>query len=147
MTNAFLSTCKEIAQPFVDSFISKTFLAVLGVSAGFLFGVDFYQFVWVIVALVVLDTITGIWGAKASGEMISSKRFITSVPKLLRYLIFIAAGHLLQSLIGINLYIENAILIYLATTEFISVAENLGKAGMPIPMRLLKRIEELRDKQ
>lgn len=147
MTDAFIEACKEAAQPFVDSYFTKTFLAVLGLSAGFLFGVDFYQYIWIIVVLVAIDSITGVWGAREAGETISSRRFILSVPKLIRYLIFIAAGHLLQSLIGINLYIENAVLIYLATTEFISIAENLGKAGMPVPKRLLQRIEDLRNKQ
>jgi len=144
---SFLDTCREFASPFLDAFTVKTFLAVFGVTAGFLFGVEFYDFIWMLIALVVMDTVTGVWGAKVSKEVISSKRFILSVPKLLRYLLFISAGHLMQGLIGINLYIENAILIYLAATEFISIAENLGKAGMPVPKRLLNRIEELRDKQ
>lgn len=144
---SLLETCREAAEPFIDNAAIKFLFASVGVSAGFLFGVDFYDFIWMLVVLVALDSVTGLWGAKTSGEEITSKRFVLSVPKLIRYLVFIAAGHLLQQLIGVNLYIENAILIYLATTEFISIAENLGKAGMPVPKRLLNKIEEIRDKQ
>ena len=147
LTSTIIQSCKEAIQPFADNFIAKTIFASLGISAGFLFGVQFYHYIWIIIALVVIDSLTGIYGAKMSGEVISSKRFITSVPKLLRYLVFIAAGHLLQVVIGFNLYIENAILIYLAATEFISIAENLGKAGMPVPQKLLNKIEEIRNKQ
>ena len=147
MPSHLLSICKEAAQPFLDNAAIKFVLASLGVSAGFLFGVEFYDFIGILIVLVVIDTITGVWAARQVKEPISSKRFITSVPKLLRYLVFIAAGHMLQQIIGLNLYIENAILIYLAATEFISIAENLGKAGMPVPRKLLNRIEELRDNQ
>jgi len=147
LVSPVLQTCKEAIQPFTDGFVGKTLLAFIGISAGFFFGVEFYQFIWILVVLVVLDSVTGLMGAYASKEVISSKRFITSVPKLLRYLVFLAAGHLLQQVVGINLYIENAILIYLAATEFISVAENLGKAGMPLPKKLLNKIEGIRDTQ
>jgi toxin secretion/phage lysis holin len=139
--------CKTALEPFADHLILKTILAYLGIATGFLFGVEFYNYIWVIVVLVVLDSFTGVWGAKISGEVISSKRFILSVPKLLRYLIFIVAGHLLQSVIPFEMYIENVVVIFLATTEFISIAENLGKAGMPVPKKLLNKIEELRDRQ
>lgn len=142
-----VQTCKSALEPFADHLILKSILAYLGIATGFFFGVEFYNFVWIIVALVVIDSFTGVWGAKISGEVISSKRFILTVPKLLRYLIFIVAGHLLQSVIPFEMYVENVVIIFLATTEFISIAENLGKAGMPVPKKLLNKIEELRNQQ
>ena len=147
LPETFLQTCKEIAQPFVDDLMLKGLLATAGMFAGFLFGVEFLPFVGVLIILVLLDTITGVWGAKLNGETISSKRFIASVPKLIRYLIFIAAGHLLQLTIPFEMYIENVVLVFLAATEFISIMENLGKSGMPVPKKLLNQIEQLRDKQ
>lgn len=147
LIQAGIDVCKEAAQPFLDHFILKSILAAVGISAGFLFGAEFYDHIWVVIVLVVIDSMTGIWAARETGETISSKKFITTVPKLLRYLIFIAVGHLLQTTIPFNLYIENIIIVFLATTEFISITENLGKAGMPIPKKLLTKIEEIRDNQ
>lgn len=142
-----VGVCKDLAEPFLDHLFLKATLSAVGVTAGFLFGVAFYQLIWIVIVLVVIDSITGVWAARESGEVVSSRRFVTTVPKLLRYLIFIVAGHLLQTSIPFNLYIENIVVVFLATTEFISIAENLGKAGMPIPNKLLNKIEELRDKQ
>lgn len=142
-----IEICREAAQPFIDHFFLKSTLALIGISTGFLFGVEFYNHIWIVIVLVAVDAGTGVWGARESGQVISSKRFLTTVPKLLRYLIFIAVGHLLQSTIPFNLYIENIIIVFLATTEFISIVENLGKSGMPIPKKLLKKIEEVRDNQ
>lgn len=143
----FLEACREAAEPFLDHFVFKAALASLGLSAGFLFGVEFYDHIWIVIVLVSIDALTGVWAARESGECISSRRFVTTVPKLLRYLIFVAVGHLLQATIPFELYIENIIIVFLAATEFISIVENLGKAGMPIPKRLLSKIERLRDNQ
>jgi len=142
-----IGVCKEAIQPFAEHFFLKSLLASIGVTAGFLFGVQFYELIAVVIVLVVIDAFAGVWGARESGECISSKRFIKTVPKLLRYLIFVVAGHMLQVAIPVNLYIENIVVIFLATTEFISIAENLGKAGMPIPRKLLAKIEKLRGQQ
>ena len=142
-----IGACKEAVQPFVEHSLLKATLASVGLSAGFLFGVQFYELIWIVMVLAIIDTFTGVWGARSCGETISSKAFIRSVPKLLRYLIFVVAGHMLQMAIPINLYIENVVVVFLATTEFISIAENLGKAGMPIPRKLLAKIEKLRGQQ
>lgn len=142
-----IGVCKEAIQPFAEHIFLKTLLASVGLSAGFLFGVQFYELIAIVIILVVIDAFTGVWGARESGECVSSRKFIRSVPKLLRYLVFIVAGHLLQMAIPVNLYIENVVIVFLATTEFISIAENLAKAGMPIPKNLLTRIEKLRGEQ
>lgn len=142
-----INSCREAVQPFIESSLLKGVLASVGLSAGFLFGVEFYEFIWIIIILVVLDSVTGVWGAKVAGHVISSKKFITTVPKMLRYLVFIIAAHMLQEAISLEMYIENIVIVFLATTEFISIAENLGKAGMPVPKALLNKVHELRGKQ
>lgn len=147
MMNTLIEQCKEWADPFADLFGIKAILAVFGVVFSYAFGIEFYSFIGVIISLVILDTFTGIYAAKVSNTEITSRKFIKSVPKLLRYLTFIAAGHLLQQVTPLETYIENVIIIFLAATEFISITENLGKAGMPIPKKLLNRIEELRNGQ
>lgn len=147
LTTSVFNTCRAWFEPFSDLLTIKGFLAAGSIWLGFIFGVEFYNYVFLIVWLVVLDSLTGLWGAKASGEVISSAKFSRVLPKLMRYLVFVAAGHALQKTIGVNLYVENVVFIFLAATEFISIAENLGKAGMPVPKKLLNKIEELRDRQ
>ena len=144
---AIWETCKETVEPLFDHFVVKSILAIFSVSLGWLFGVEFFNFINLIIALVIIDAITGVWAAREAGETISSKRFAKTAPKLLRYLFFIAAAHLLAETIQLELYIENAVIIFIATTEFISIAENLGKAGMPIPKKLLNKVEQLRNGQ
>ena len=147
LTASVWNTCKEWVSPFTDLTLFKSVLAAGSVGLGLVFGVEFYNFIFLVIWLVALDSFSGIWAAKQSGEPITSRQFGRVLPKMIRYLVFIASGHALQQVIGIPLYIENVVFIFIATTEFISIAENLAKVGMPIPRQLLNKIEELRDRQ
>lgn len=149
MDNIFATvanSCREIATPFIDNFAIKSLLGAFGFAAGVLFGAQFFQFIGLVVALVFIDGLTGIWAAWKRRELRQSD-LIRTVPKLIRYLIFIIAGNFLSQLIPFNIGVVNVIIVFVGATEFLSVARNLNKLGMPLPKNIIERVEDLRTKQ
>lgn len=146
MSDLFTSiahTCRQTISPFTDNFGLKALLAAGGAVTSIAFGVEFYQFVGVIVVLVLINFATGVWMERG----LSIARMRETLQSLIRYLVFIISGHLLQSVIPVNLAIENIVIIFVATTEFIFIAKHLTALGMPLPPKLLNAITDLRDAQ
>ena len=61
-------------------------------------------------------------------------------------LLFVAIGHRLDLIIGVD-YIMNAVCIAFIVNELISIVENAGLMGLPIPSVITKSIDILNSKQ
>ena len=139
------NTCKELTRPFWELWLTKGLVSVGAVGVAVLLGEDLHRAAGAVTILIVIDTLTAVWAEKKTGEDITYRRFATVMPKILRYGLFLVAAHQVQSLIGFDVYVEDVVVVFLATTEFISIAENLAKLGMPVPAKLLNKIHEIRD--
>ncbi|ATA61073.1 DNA primase [Geobacillus stearothermophilus] len=103
------------------------------------------SFVVILLALVIVDYITGIVASAMEGALSSQVGFRGIVRKLLVF-VLVAAAHLVDVAIGWNMHlIRNAIVFFYIANEFISIVENAGRAGVPIPSVLRKAIELLKD--
>lgn len=124
-------------------------IAMLGVSlfgslvSLFVGSVD--SFVVILLALVIVDYITGIVASAMEGALSSQVGFRGIARKLLVF-VLVAAAHLVDVAIGWNMHlIRDAIVFFYIANEFISIVENAGRAGVPIPSVLRKAIELLKD--
>jgi phage-related holin len=111
---------------------------------GFLFNVNAWEILAGLLVLILFDFVSAIAVAKATCEKIESKKCIRSAFKMFVYGIIISAGHLIDKSIGIvnwNLTTEYACLVFLSSTEFISILENFGKAGFQVPLKLLNNLK------
>jgi toxin secretion/phage lysis holin len=103
------------------------------------------SFVVVLLALVIVDYITGIVASAMEGALSSQVGFRGIVRKLLIF-VLVAAAHLVDVAIGWNMHlIRDAIVFFYIANEFISIVENAGRAGVPIPSVLRKAIQLLKD--
>ncbi|WJP99893.1 phage holin family protein [Geobacillus stearothermophilus] len=103
------------------------------------------SFVVILLALVIVDYITGIVASAMEGALSSQVGFRGIVRKLLVF-VLVAAAHLVDVAIGWNMHlIRDAIVFFYIANEFISIVENAGRAGVPIPSVLRKAIELLKD--
>ncbi|BBW98860.1 MULTISPECIES: holin family protein [Geobacillus] len=103
------------------------------------------SFVVVLVALVVVDYMTGMIASALEGKLSSQVGFRGIIRKLLIF-VLVAAAHLVDLAIGWNMHIiRDAIVFFYIANEFISIVENAGRAGVPIPAVLRKAIELLKD--
>lgn len=127
----------------------QKYMSMLGVSfvgsfVSFLIGgVDLL--VIILLCFVIADYVTGLIASAIEGKLSSQVGFRGIVRKILVF-VLVAASHLLDIAIGwSNHFIRDAIIFFYIINEFISIVENVGRAGVPLPSFLRKAIELLKD--
>ena len=109
----------------------------------------------VLAVVMVLDYATGI-AAAWSCKLLSSRVGVKGIVKKVAYLALVAVGMVVDYLIssallrvGVDIQINYCfgmmISVWLIINGLLSILENLGKLGIPLPDFLLKAIERLRD--
>ena len=109
----------------------------------------------VLAVVMVLDYATGI-AAAWSCKLLSSRVGVKGIVKKVAYLALVAVGMVVDYLIssallrvGVDIQINYCfgmmISVWPIINELLSILENLGKLGIPLPDFLLKAIERLRD--
>ena len=106
----------------------------------------------VLVILMAIDYISGLVVAgvfhkspKSPGGGLESKAGLKGLVRKLFVLALVAVAHLIDRLIGTS-YVRDAATIAFCLNEVISILENAGLMGIPIPKVLRKAIDVLRDK-
>ncbi|MGK4109196.1 phage holin family protein [Enterococcus cecorum] len=97
----------------------------------------------VFIILVAFDILTGlVKGMKKNST--NSTKGLTGMIKHLLVVILIITAYPYLSLLGLQPY-ANAFVLYYIASYAISITENLGQMGVPIPSFVKERIEKLRD--
>lgn len=102
----------------------------------------------------IIDYCTGMAAAWKKADL-SSKKGVTGIIKKIGYLVLVCVGLLVDWLIYCGLETFNAgssyqfsfgvlVAIWLIINELISILENLGTIGVPVPMFLIKVIKRLK---
>lgn len=99
----------------------------------------------ILLAFVVIDYITGVAAAAKNGELSSSVGMWGIAKKVLIFLI-VAIAHLIDEALGTNTIIKDAAIYFYLANEVISILENAGRLGAPLPPILTKAIEMLKGK-
>ena len=103
---------------------------------------------WLIalLAMIGLDYITGVIAAILRKELSSEVGFKGILKKTL-FLIVVAVAHIIDGTVGLNGTLETAVIGFLLANEGISILENCGRAGLPIPQKLIDILEQLKKKE
>ncbi len=136
---------KNLATGIGEYFSFKIVPSFIVPAAAFLFGADSYQIMLALLVLTGIDFVTGVSSAKVIGEPIKSRRAVRSAFKVAVYGLLVSAGHLTESIVPGNFFIEEVVMTFLALTELISIIENIGKMGFAIPQKLLNQLQIWRD--
>lgn len=145
MTTDMINHIKGTFQGLGEYFTLKLYPSYMLPIAVYLFGADNLFIVKAILALIIMDGITGIFAAYKVGDEIRSSRAVRSAYKLAIYGLLLSASHLA----GVVTFDTNFVVIimstFLALTELISIIENAGRMGFAIPKKLLNQLQEWRD--
>lgn len=114
-----------------------------GSIVGFLGGWD--TALMVLVIFVVLDYVTGVVAAFYNKSLDSNIGFKGIVQKVLIFVV-VAVGYWLDVLLGEQVLRSVVIFFYIAN-EALSIIENLGQAGVPVPDALKGAVEKLKDRR
>jgi toxin secretion/phage lysis holin len=124
--------------------VIKTAVAVSGAVASYLFG-GWSSLLSILLTFVVLDYITGVVAAGKEGKL-NSEVGMWGIAKKVGIFAIVAIAHLVDTALGdAHLFRDAAIFFYLAN-EILSITENLGRLGVPIPTVIQKAVEVLRQK-
>lgn len=126
--------------------VVKVFGGLLGALSGFLFG-DLDGMLIALIALICLDYISGLIVGAARHRLNSHTSFMGLCKKAL-ILVIVAVAHIIDSQVlggSAAVFRSAACGLYIAN-EGLSILENAGKLGLPLPKKLRSVLEQLREK-
>lgn len=126
--------------------IFAALLAFLSVLGG-----NHHQTMTALLILNVSDYITGMIAsvfeaATGKGKGLSSKVGFKGVLKKVGFWVLVVVGHQADLALGLQDTVRNAVLYSLLGVEMLSITENLGRAGVPIPPVIMRVIAVLKGK-
>ena len=126
------------------SWIQTAFTVLGGLLGWFLGGFD--GFLYALVALMVADYITGVMCAIVEKKLSSEIGFKGIFKKVLIF-ILVGVGHVIDTnLIGDGSVLRTAIIFFYCSNEGVSMLENAGRLGLPIPEKLKDILVQLHNK-
>lgn len=113
--------------------------------------------VYVLVGCNVMDYLTGLAAAHRRGQKVSSYKGINGIAKKVCMWLLIAVGGVLDWLLlyggdqlGVDIHLPMLVAsltaVWLIVNEVISILENIGDTGVPLPGFLTKIVEGLKSK-
>lgn len=94
--------------------------------------------------IIVLDYITGVCEAIVS-KKVSSKIGAKGIMKKVGYLIIVAVSVQLDLIVGDTGAIRNLVIYFFVANEGISILENWGSMGLPLPQKILDVLEQIKN--
>ena len=125
--------------------IFKNILAGVCTVLSFLFG-DMEGLMVALIALIILDYISGVIAA-AVEKRLSSEVGAKGIAKKIFMLLIVALANIVDiNVIGDGHVLKTVTVVFYICNECISLIENAGRIGVPVPKKLLDVLEQLRDK-
>ena len=124
--------------------IQVIFAAIGGWLGWFLGGCD--GLLIALLAFVAIDYITGVMCAIVDKKLSSAVGFKGIFKKILIFAL-VGVGHILETMvIGTGSVLRTAIIFFYLSNEGISLIENAGHLGLPIPAKMKTVLEQLHDR-
>ena len=122
----------------IINYISSTLLTTIVYYLG---GLD--MALKTLLILMVLDYITGICKSIVN-KKVNSIIGLKGIIKKVGYLIIVALSFLLDEIAGDSGAIRNLVVYFFVANEGISILENWGAMGLPLPSKVLEVLEQLK---
>ena len=124
--------------------VQVIFAAVGGWLGWFLGGCD--GLLYALLAFVVIDYITGVMCAVVDKKLSSAVGFKGIFKKVLIFAV-VGIGHILDTqIIGTGSVLRTAVIFFYLSNEGVSLIENAGHLGLPIPAKLKSVLEQLHNR-
>lgn len=124
--------------------ILNTIVGVFGSTISYMYG-GWSAVLELLMILVVLDYVSGMAAATIEGKLASSVGF-KGIAKKIAIFAVIFVGHKLDIALDLNDWMMNIAAFFYISNEFLSLTENLGRMGVPIPEPMKKAVSQLKDR-
>lgn len=125
-------------------YLFNTIVGAVGSTIMYMFG-GWSALLELLVILICLDYLSGIVSAAIEGKLSSSAGFKGIAKKVAIFLI-VFLGHKLDVALELDNWLMNAAAIFYISNEFLSMTENLGRMGVPVPEVIRKAVAQLRER-
>lgn len=95
--------------------------------------------------VIVIDYITGVISA-IYNKKLNSTIGLKGILKKFSYLIIVSLSVILDRIVGDTGAIRTIVIYFFVANDGISIVENIGKMGVPLPKKLTEVLEQLRNK-
>lgn len=124
----------------IINFISGTVLSGIAYVLG---GWDFA--LQTLLLVMALDYITGVCKA-IKLKKLNSKTGFTGILKKFGYLIIVALAVVIDNMAGDTGAVRTLVIYFFVANDGLSILENWGAMGLPLPKKLFELLEQLKDK-
>lgn len=115
--------------------IIDSIAGAVGAVLGFMYG-EVTGLFWALIAFMALDYITGVVVA-AINKQLSSEVGFRGLAKKLMILVFVSLGHIADMyVLGGTPVAMSAVMLFYIANEGLSIIENAGNLGLPVPKKL-----------
>ena len=121
------------------------FAAVGGALGWFVGGLD--GFLYALIAFVVIDYLTGLLAAGVQKKLSSEVGFKGIAKKIAIFLLVGIANIIDVDVIQNGTALRTAVIFFYLSNEGLSILENAGNIGLPIPEKLKTMLSQLKDKE
>ena len=118
--------------------------AVIGGWLGWFLG-ECDGLMYALIAFVIADYVTGVMCAVSEKQLSSEVGFKGICRKVLIFVLVGMANILDMHVIGTGCVLRTAVLFFYISNEGVSVLENAGHLGLPVPAKLLDVLEQLHE--
>ena len=124
--------------------VFKTLITSIGAISGYLFG-EWSVLLQILLAFVIIDYISGLIASGTEGKL-SSKIGLRGIAKKIMIFVLVAVGHLVDKALGDGSMIQNAVIFFYLGNELLSIIENAGRTGLPVPEQIKNAVQILKGK-
>jgi toxin secretion/phage lysis holin len=124
--------------------IYKAGAVATGAVVGFLYG-GWSILLGILLAFAVIDYVTGMMASYVEGKLRSDIGF-KRIPKKVMIFVLVAVAHLVDRAVGTNDIFRDATIFFYLANELLSIIENAGRMGLPIPEQIKQAVEILQGK-
>ncbi len=121
------------------------FAAIGGALGWFIGGLD--GFLYALIAFVVIDYLTGLLAAGVQKKLSSEVGFKGIAKKIAIFLLVGIANIIDVDVIQNGTALRTAVIFFYLSNEGLSILENAGNIGLPIPEKLKTMLSQLKDKE
>ena len=126
--------------------ILQAIAATISAICGFLWG-ELDGLLYALIAFMILDYLTGLAVACVKKNL-SSEIGFRGIAKKVLILVLVAVGHILDAhVLGVGSVCRSAVIGFYIANEGISILENAGNLGLPLPKKLVDVLKQLKGKE
>lgn len=132
----------------MDKFLAKSDIDLTILTGGLIAALTYFLGGWddmlqALVMFAIIDYVTGVLAAFKEKKVSSSTGMWGAVKKLIIFAL-VAVAHQLDGMTGAGTtYLRNGVLVFFIGNEGVSILENAGRLGVPIPPFIISALEKL----